>query len=342
MNLHQDKEAFEALLSGVSSRTGIRSDIVEKDYYLTLLLWELSQKQKDLPAYFKGGTALYKAIGRMKRFSEDIDLTVEIQDCSRSQGKKRLETAANGYMSLRRTTEKERESNQRGSITSVYEYDPVTVVDKDDALQRFGYVKVEATSFTISEPTEPLEITPLLYSEATEGQKEVLERQFDVKPFLIRTIKLERIFADKILAAEFYYQRGMLFDTAKHLYDLATMQEQDRIQKLLSKPEELVVMLSYKRKEEQVRIGSDLAQKPFSEFTVFHAITADEKLRSAFLKMQEIYVFSQRDIIYPEVLVERMAHLEERLLALNEQLETAPMVPIREQHGHGIDTPTME
>ena len=50
MNLHQDKDAFEALLSDVSRRTGIRSDIVEKDYYLTLLLWELSEKQNFLQA----------------------------------------------------------------------------------------------------------------------------------------------------------------------------------------------------------------------------------------------------------------------------------------------------
>ena len=145
MNLHQDKDAFEALLSDVSRRTGIRSDIVEKDYYLTLLLWELSEKQNFLPAYFKGGTALYKSIGRMKRFSEDIDLTVAVQDCSKSQGKKRLETSANGYHTLSRTTDKARESNQRGSITSVYEYVPVTAVDSADALQRFGYVKVEDT-----------------------------------------------------------------------------------------------------------------------------------------------------------------------------------------------------
>lgn len=294
MNLHQDKDAFQALLSDISRRTKIRSDIVEKDYYLTLLLWELSQRQWDLPAYFKGGTALYKAIGRVKRFSEDIDLTVEIQDCSRSQGKKRLETAANAYQELRRTTEKERESNQRGSITSVYEYDPVTLVDTEDALQRFGYVKVEATSFTVSEPTEPLEISPLLYSEAKEAQRDILERHFEVRPFTIQTIKMERIFADKILAAEFYYQRGMLFDTAKHLYDLATMLEQERIQRLLTAPEELIRMLAYKRKEEKERIGSDLAQKPFSEFTLFQTGRDDPELMNAFMKMQEIYVFPTR------------------------------------------------
>jgi predicted nucleotidyltransferase component of viral defense system len=321
MNLHQDKDAFEALLSDVSRRTGIRSDIVEKDYYLTLLLWELSEKQESLPAYFKGGTALYKSIGRMKRFSEDIDLTVAVHDCSKSQGKKRLETSANGYHTLSRTTDKARESNQRGSITSVYEYVPVTAVDSADALQRFGYVKVEATSFTISEPVEALEVSPLLYSEATGEQRQILESAYGVKPFSVQTIKLERIFADKILAAEFYYQRRMLFDTAKHLYDLAIMMEQERIRTLLSAPEELTAMLAYKRKEERERIGSDLSEKPFSEFTLFDAVGTDDELAAAFSKMQKIYVFSQRDILSPVRLSESMAALNQTLLQLDEGLE---------------------
>ena len=321
MNLHQDRDAFKALLSDVSQRCGIRSDIIEKDYYLTLLLRELSQRQPELPAYFKGGTALYKAIGRMKRFSEDIDLTVEVQDCSKSQGKKRLETAANAYTGLRRTEDKSRESNQRGSITSVYEYDPVTIIDRQDALQRFGYVKVEATSFTVSEPTEPLEISPLLYSEATESQQSILRERFGVRPFLIQTIKMERIFADKILAAEFYYQREKLFDTAKHLYDLVTMLEQRRIQVLLSEPAELIAMLAYKRKEEEVRIGSDLSSKPFSEFTLFQAVHDDLKLERAFMEMQNIYVFSKKDILQPETMRERIDVLAQNLLSLNEGLE---------------------
>lgn len=326
MKLHQDRDTFEALLSDVSRRTGIRSDIVEKDYYLTLLLWELAKRQGTLPAYFKGGTALYKAIGRMKRFSEDIDLTVEIHDCSKSQGKKRLEDAANGYHTLSRTSDKARESNQRGSITSVYEYNPVTTVDADDALQRFGFVKVEATSFTISEPFESLEISPLLYSEATSEQRQVLDANYEVKPFAINTIKLERIFADKILAAEFYYQRHMLFDIAKHLYDLTTMMEQDRIQSLLSSPDELVKMLAYKRKEERERISSDLAEKPFSDFNLFQAVGVDTELTAAFIRMQDIYVFSKGDILSPAQLSASMTVLNQTLLKLDENLEMTQTV----------------
>ena len=179
MKLHKDRDAFQALLTAISEKTGVREDILEKDYYLTLLLSELASWQKELLAYFKGGTALYKAIGSLKRFSEDIELTVEVQDCSKSQGKKRLETAANGYTSLPRTSDKTKEINAKGSITSVYEYQPVTQIDADDVLQRFGYVKVEATSFTISEPVELLMVEPLLYTAADSEQQVILRNSYD-------------------------------------------------------------------------------------------------------------------------------------------------------------------
>lgn len=35
MILHENKDAFKALISSISERTDIREDIIEKDYYLT-------------------------------------------------------------------------------------------------------------------------------------------------------------------------------------------------------------------------------------------------------------------------------------------------------------------
>lgn len=321
MKLHKDRDAFQALLSVISQKTGIREDIIEKDYYLTLLLSELAAWQTELPAYFKGGTALYKAIGSLKRFSEDIDLTVEVQDCSKSQGKKRLESAANGYASLPRTSDKTRESNTKGGITSVYEYQPVTQIDTDDALQRFGYVKVEATSFTVSEPVEPMLMAPLLYSKANPEQQSILSDSYDVNPFEIKTIKMERIFADKILAAEFYYQRQMLFDVSKHLYDLSLMMKTERISMLLSQQDGLLKMLEYKRREEKGRIGSDLAQKPFSDFLLFKALENEHKLQATFSEMQRIYVFNDTDIIPFSEVTKQMSKLYKILLGLDRNPE---------------------
>jgi len=78
MKLHLDRDAFDVLLEDIHSRTGYRTDVLEKDYYVVLILSELAEMQKDgLPAYFKGGTALYKALKTTNRFSEDIDLSVD-------------------------------------------------------------------------------------------------------------------------------------------------------------------------------------------------------------------------------------------------------------------------
>ena len=109
-------------------------------------------------------------------------------------------------------------------------------------------------------------VPPLLYSETTAEQQSILHDSYDVFPFEVKTIKMERIFADKILAAEFYYQRQMLFDVAKHLYDLTLLMNTKRIEALVAKQDELLKMLEYKRREEQNRIGSDLAQKPLPTF----------------------------------------------------------------------------
>lgn len=158
MNLHLDKNAFRVLLEDVHKRTGYRADVLEKDYYVVMFLKELSDFQSEgLPAYFKGGTALYKALKMTNRFSEDIDLSVDIRGCSRTQGDKRLEKASKRYASLPR--DPELGFSHRSEIMAVYEYEPVTAYDADDELQRFGKLKVEATSFTISEPTEAMEVS---------------------------------------------------------------------------------------------------------------------------------------------------------------------------------------
>lgn len=125
MKLHEDKFAFLNIINLIHEDSSIRADILEKDYYVTLLLRELAGKQVTLPAYFKGGTALYKAQKSIRRFSEDIDLTVCIDNCSNSQAKKRLEMATKKYQALPRTSRKDLEDDRKGSITTVYDYTPL-------------------------------------------------------------------------------------------------------------------------------------------------------------------------------------------------------------------------
>lgn len=48
MNLHHDKDAFEELLIGAANELAIPTNIIEKDYYVTIVLKSLSEKLKDM------------------------------------------------------------------------------------------------------------------------------------------------------------------------------------------------------------------------------------------------------------------------------------------------------
>jgi len=75
MILHKDTQQFMDIILDTRNYFGIEElAIVEKDYYVTLFLKRLAQKQTDL--VFKGGTCLSKAFKIINRFSEDIDLTL--------------------------------------------------------------------------------------------------------------------------------------------------------------------------------------------------------------------------------------------------------------------------
>lgn len=178
-------------------------------------------------------------------------------------------------------------------------------------------MKVEGTSFTVSEPFSKLDIEPIIYTYASPEQKRILKEQFGVEPFLIHTIRLERIFADKIFAAEFYYNRGMYFDVAKHVYDVSVMMDILKIQEMMKDNVMFLKMLGYKRLEEKGRIGSDLADRKFADFKIFGGLLKTDGLKSAYDTMQRNYVFNPEDILKLEVVQSKWDDLEKILKSLD-------------------------
>ena len=308
MKLHLDRDAFRVLIESIHEKTGYRTDVLEKDYYVVLMLEELAEKQAaGLPAYFKGGTALYKALKSTNRFSEDIDLSVDTRNCSRTQNDKRLEQATKKYTSLIRDPAAGR--TNRSEIIAVY-------YDANDALQRFGKLKIEATSFTISAPVESLEISAMLYDLATDEQKQILETQYDVKPFSIQTISLERVFIDKLFATEAYVRKSSdphrAFEAAKHIYDLAVISYHEKITALFSNVEQMKRLLDIRITEERERLDGIPGVMP-SEFTFFTTAKNNQEVRKAYEIMQNQYVLRDCDRIDYEKALIALADIEKKL-----------------------------
>ena len=288
------REILEELILNINSRTGIRNDILEKDYYVCLVLKELASKQKKLQAYFKGGTAVYKILDHMNRFSEDIDLTVKVNENeSNNSNKTRLKKSSLGYDIDGLELMSEETVDKKGSITSFYKYESLFSLNE---LFKSERIQIEATSFTVSEPVSTYIIEPLVYKYATDEEKSILKEKYNISEFEIEIIKLERIFIDKIFAVEFYYEREMYEDVSKHLYDISVMIRNDDIKQLLRNKSELNKLIGYKRKEEKSRLGGISESKKIIDFD-YMKIELDDNLINAFNKMQRIYVLDDESII---------------------------------------------
>lgn len=288
-----NKEILEELILNINSRTGIRNEILEKDYYICLVLKELSLKQKELQAYFKGGTAVYKILEHMNRFSEDIDLTVkENEGDSKTNVRKRLKKSAYGYEIEGLNLDSEKNIDI-GSITAFYNYESLFSLNE---LFKSEKIQIEATSFTVSEPVAKYTIEPLVYKYATSEEKKVLKEEFGICEFDIEIIKLERIFVDKIFAAEYYYERKQFGDVSKHIYDICILMKNEAIKKLMQNKAEFDKLVKYKRKEETARLGGIDESKEIRDFEYMKLNFSDELIES-FNNMQRIYVLDEESRI---------------------------------------------
>lgn len=279
-----------------------------------MLLKELTNKENHAYAYFKGGTALYKALKSVRRFSEDIDLTIYVDDCpSFNQAKKRLENSVLKFTSL----EKGRVlDNRRGSITCEYLYEPQFIMNSKQHLPNIGQIKIEATSFTISEPAEELLIAPHIYEVASIEQKKMMEEVFDIKPFPIATVTLERIFMDKVFATEFYYERKMYRDVSKHLYDITILLRNEKILTFLKNQEHFNYVLHCERKEQSIRKGGVPNDLRIHDFAYFKELKKDEQIKKEFDYMQNIYVYNPIDHLKVNDVFKTLDTLYKRMLDL--------------------------
>lgn len=83
--LHDNKELFNDIILAASNALNIIPAIIEKDYYVTLLLKEIIEMYPEV--IFKGGTSLSKCHKIINRFSEDIDIGLNVDKATEGMRK---------------------------------------------------------------------------------------------------------------------------------------------------------------------------------------------------------------------------------------------------------------
>jgi len=76
MIFHENSEEIKDAIQAAAEHFNIRSVLIEKDYWVSLVLKKLSESEYKDQVVFKGGTSLSKTYTYIARFSEDIDLAL--------------------------------------------------------------------------------------------------------------------------------------------------------------------------------------------------------------------------------------------------------------------------
>lgn len=212
--LHNKKEEFREAIELGAYQKGIAPDVVEKDYYVTVILKELSKRIPYI--VFKGGTSLSKCHKVINRFSEDIDITI---DTSLSQGQKKklkyaiVEISEQLGMKIQNIEKtRSRRDYNRYEIT----YDTVLPVIDETVVP---VVIVETSFISVSFPTIELPISSLI-GEMLEYEAPDLIERYQLSPFIMKVQGIDRTLIDKVFAICDYYLSNKVRKHSRHIYDI--------------------------------------------------------------------------------------------------------------------------
>ena len=212
--LHNDKEQFSDAINLTAYQTGVMAQAVEKDYYVSLIFRKLAQRIPFI--VFKGGTSLSKCHGVIKRFSEDIDITI---DTEITQGQKQrvksaiVEIAAELDMVVTNLNETHSRRDYNRYIIAY----PSVLPTASDAVQ--SAVLLETSFKTVSFPTVELPVRSYIGT-MMESEAPDLIKDFELEPFSMKVQGLDRTLADKIFAICDYYMLNTVQKHSRHLYDI--------------------------------------------------------------------------------------------------------------------------
>lgn len=212
--LHKHKEEFINAVNLASEYFHILPVIVEKDYYVTMILRELTERQGFV--VFKGGTSLSKCHKAIKRFSEDIDITIDSR-LSQGQMKKLKEVIKEIATELDLAIPNIAETRSRRSYNRyILEYQSVLSAP-DDAVQ--NAVLMETSFAEVSFPTVILPVHSYIGDMMIEEAPEEI-KNFRLDPFEMKVQGLDRTLVDKVFAICDYYMQDRVKKHSRNIYDI--------------------------------------------------------------------------------------------------------------------------
>ena len=193
--IHKDKDKFLKLVDRTATLTGFYAPLMEKDYYLTLILSRINELSDNL--IFKGGTCLNKIYYSYYRLSEDLDFSIRLPDYTTTRGNRRkcMEPIKNNIEDFAKQLDMRLEGaenagrNESKQYVYYFVYDPVTMPSEQTVKFEIG-----------------LRFNPILETEMRPVQHKFLH-SFTGEPLFdggkVNCLSLNEIVSEKLRAAAF-------------------------------------------------------------------------------------------------------------------------------------------
>lgn len=198
-----------------SEYLGISEAIIEKDYYVTLFLKELVKTAPNI--IFKGGTSLSKCHHLIKRFSEDIDLSIETDGKPTESERRQLKDnilSVIGKLNLALENPEEIKSRMNFNVYTVNFPSVIATSFLKNTLI------VETAVFLKAYPIVTMTASSFIYDYLSENGFGDFIRKYNLEPFSVNVQSAERTFIDKIYAIADYYLTDNLYEHSRHIYDI--------------------------------------------------------------------------------------------------------------------------
>lgn len=217
MVLHKDKKSFDIAIRAASRHFNVSPAIIEKDYYVTLVLRELAKQVPDL--LFKGGTSLSKCYKIIDRFSEDIDITLDSEHQSQGKRKNLKYTIVEICSNLGLNLLNENETRSRRD----YNCYKIDYCARHSLSGLNPQLLVETVFIVKTFPDEIKQASSMIYDYLKAVGNDEAIAQYELEPFDIRVQTLDRTLVDKVFAVCDYMLDNKTERQSRHIYDLSRL-----------------------------------------------------------------------------------------------------------------------
>jgi hypothetical protein len=322
----------EAIFNEIATLEGMKPFAVEKDWWVSLTLEIIFQMGISKHLVFKGGTSLSKAWKLINRFSEDIDLAIDMdffitptKNWSKSE-RTQLRKKAGKYSTEIFFQQLQQEFNQRGYSELKFKIIETNESDKDPRILEIFYPNIIGLETDYILPRVQIDVScrslrepytiKMLGSLVDEVYK---DKDFAEPLFAVPTVIPERTFLEKLflLHEEFHRpaEKMRVDRLSRHIYDLYHLTKAGIAKNAISDQELYETIVQHRYKFSKIGGVNYNAHNP----KIVNPIPPGNVIKdweSDYTKMREDMIYEQNPPAFVD-LIDCLKEIREQLKSVN-------------------------